>query len=38
MLLDEPFASLDPNLRAQVRGEVVGAAAFDRDAGGVRHP
>lgn len=23
MLLDEPFASLDPNLRAQVRGEVV---------------
>ena len=24
MLLDEPFASLDPNLRAQVRTEVVG--------------
>lgn len=23
MLLDEPFASLDPNLRAQVRGQVV---------------
>lgn len=25
MLLDEPFASLDPNLRTQVRGEVVEA-------------
>jgi iron(III) transport system ATP-binding protein len=23
MLLDEPFASLDPNLRAQIRGDVV---------------
>ena len=23
MLLDEPFASLDPNLRAQIRADVV---------------
>jgi iron(III) transport system ATP-binding protein len=30
MLLDEPFASLDPNLRAQIRGDVV---ALLREAG-----
>ena len=37
MLLDEPFASLDPNLRTQLRADIVDILRTPH-AGAVRHP
>ena len=38
LLLDEPFAALDPNLRSQVRTQLVSPAARDAHTGRVRVP